>query len=356
MRAGSLRKMSPSLVAVLTAIGWSSTSPCAFAQATSPSGLPGPSSDATTQQALAQTMFDQAKKLMADGRYPEACARFADSNRLAPGTGTLLNLATCHLKIGKLTTAWLELKNAADGDRREGNTLRLQWIQTQIANIDPQLDYLTVTVPPATPADLTVTLDGVKFDPAAWGTATPLDPGGHVVQASAPGYQTWTKQVTLAATSDKQTVEVPLLTSTTVATVPPVVTIDHSPPHEEPATDVVDNKRRTIAYVLGGTAIVGIGVGTIFGIKTFSDWSSRNDNCPGGRCNQTAVDDSSSAKTAAVVSDISFGVAIVAAAAGTYLYLTSKHAAPRDAGMSTSLRVGGSPLPGGGAASLSARF
>jgi hypothetical protein len=321
----------------------------AFAQA--PPQPPAPIATSTTQQALAQTLFDQAKKLMSDGRYPEACAKFADSNRLAPGTGTLLNLATCHVKIGKLTTAWLELNDAADSDRREGNTQRLEWIRSQIAELEPQLDYLTVQVPPAMPSGFAVTLDDVKIDSSAWNTATPLDPGEHVVRATAPGYDDWSKKIVVTGTAQKQTIEVPLLNEHVAAQQTPVV----APPPKSadvPKTDdspSIDKTRRNVAYVLGGTAVAGLAVGTIFGVKTLSDWSDRNDNCPGGKCNQAAVDDYSSAKTAAIVSDVSFGVAVVAAAAGTYLFVTSKH-------RSSSVTVGGAPLPGGGVASLSARF
>lgn len=288
---------------------------------------------------------------MADGRYQEACVKFADSNRLSPGTGTLLNLATCHVKIGKLATAWVEMNNAADSDRRFGNVQRLAWIRQQIDELGPKLAHLTIGVAPATPAGFSVKLDGVAIDPAAYGSPTPVDPGEHVVAASAPGYETWSTKIAVDQNGVEKSVSVPVLGQQT-ETPAPVVASPTPTPKEEPASAAapeIDTTKRTAAYVLGGVAVVGIGVGTVFGIKTFSDWGTRNDNCPGGRCNQAAVDASSSAKLAAVVSDISFGVAIVAAAAGTYLFVTSKHTPAH-------VSVGAAPLPGGGAASLSATF
>jgi hypothetical protein len=84
----------------------------------------------------------------------------------------------------------------------------------------------------------------------------------------------------------------------------------------------VNKGRRTASYVAFGVGAVGLGVGAYFGISAMSKKSDSDDNCTPG-CNQTGVDLSEDARTAARISTVGFGVGLVGIGVGTWLLLTS---------------------------------
>jgi tetratricopeptide (TPR) repeat protein len=150
--------------------------------------------------AAAEVLFRSGRDLVAKGNYAEGCAKFDASFALDPSTGTLLNIAKCHERDGKLVSALADYQQALtlnvetrEAERRAG----LESLAKEgIAALEPRLPKLRIAIADR-PAGLKVLRDGSEIPAASLGEALPMDPGKHEVSASAPGYRTTTREVEL---------------------------------------------------------------------------------------------------------------------------------------------------------------
>jgi hypothetical protein len=173
---------------------------------------PAQAQSGTDSAALAEALYRQARELMNEGRHAEACPKLAESQRLDPATGTLLNLAACHEAMGKLATAWLEYGEGLLSARRDQREDRVRFVEERLKELEPRLSMLTVTVDQAADVpELEIRLNGALIGAAARGVPAPVDPGTHVIEARAPGKKPWRQEFTIAAEADRKTVTVPAL-------------------------------------------------------------------------------------------------------------------------------------------------
>ena len=141
----------------------------------------------------AEALFERGKLLIDQGRTPEACAAFAESQRLDPAGGTLLRLALCHEAAGKLASAWLEFLEVVRVSKEgTGEPAKLQervrLAREHLAAIEPRVPKLAIGVPVAARTDgLRVSANGLPRNESTWGVAIPVDPGDVLVVATRPG-------------------------------------------------------------------------------------------------------------------------------------------------------------------------
>ena len=292
------------------------------------------------EQQLAQALFDEARRLMDKKRYGEACPKLAESQRLDPGGGTLLNLAICHEKEGKLATARNDYDEALAVAVKDGRKDRQLIARERLVAVDKSVPRLSVVVPLASDTeDLEVKLDGLVLHRAAWGVATPVDPGAHVLEASAPSRTPWTTSIVIEI-AQKKSVDVPALAlvpplpSQGAPSVPaggpaPVIVVGAGEPPAvfvepstgeatttptEPATPRHANPVFYTALIVtvvsaGASAVTGVlALGAKSDAKSAGCVPDRN-YCP----NQAAYDTAGRATSMAWVSTITLGVAVAAA-------------------------------------------
>jgi hypothetical protein len=262
---------------------------------------------------LPQGLFDEGRRLLREGDVPAACARFAESQRLEPAGGTLLNLASCHAREGKRATAWAEFHDALAQARRDHREDRVQEARRQIEELELRLPRLTLLVDAPVRAGLEVRLDGVVLVAESWGTALPVDPGEHELSAVAPGYVAWKGRASVGVDGESRVVVPPLAP----------VAASNPPGARGVAQDwaaSATRRPRLAPYVLAGIGLGAAGAGTAFGLVAASKKSASEKECMGAGCTLAGASLLREANTAAWVSNIAFGVGTASLAAAAYLF------------------------------------
>jgi hypothetical protein len=150
---------------------------------------------AENQRAVAEALFVEGRRLMAAGDAAGACPKFAESQTLDPGIGTLLNLGRCYARIGRTASAWAAYREAAGLARATGQSVRETAARAEADRLEPSLSKLRVEVPAADSMSLPeLSLDGDTWSAALVGVDAPVDPGMHTLTARAPGFLPWSKR------------------------------------------------------------------------------------------------------------------------------------------------------------------
>ncbi|WP_394841626.1 PEGA domain-containing protein [Pendulispora brunnea] len=321
---------------------------------------------AQSSSAPAEALYREGQRLMAAGDVHNACIKFAESQRLEPATGTLINLAGCHEKEGKTASAWAEYVEATATAARSGQRDREKYAKERAEALEKKLRTLVVAAATA-PQGTEVKLDGLPFGSGAIGTPLPVDPGEHEVTVSAPRKKTWTQRVNLEPGPGTTRLDVPPFED--MPAEKPAVAA--APQSQETATsNDVDleavrtaRQKRTIGLVVGGAGVLALGAGVFFGLraKAFDDKSGREhdsavrygaqgDIANTDVQNKAATDDYNSAKTSQTIAIVSGAAGAVALGVGIYLFATSKEPRPSSAARVTPLL---SPNTAGASASFS---
>lgn len=292
----------------------------------------GAHAQSASDKAAAEALFHDGRQLFDAGNYAAACAKFTESERLDPAPGTLLNLAGCYEKNGQTASAWATFKEAGAASHQKGRADWEELARTRAAALEPNLSRLTIVVAASSTEGLQVLRDGAVVGQAEWGTAIPVDPGTHLVEARAPSRTAFQQSVAVAGAGASVSVSVPELAVAAPGN-------DGSTP--EPGT--AGATQRTVGLVVGGLGVVGLGIGAVFGIVAMNkENTAQQSDCKGDYCNQAGLQLGQDAHSAATASTIAFGVGAAAVAGGVALYfLAPKSPSTPTVGMRASALPGG---------------
>ena len=168
------------------------------------------------------------------------------------------------------------------------------------------------------------------------GTAVPVDPGDHLVEVSAPGKKKWSKPVDVRPGA-QIVVELPELEADSSSAASGVATSgDYAT-----SSGNRGSSQKIVAAAVGGVGVVGLVLGSVFGLKASSNWSDAKSQCtnyPNG-CSEEGVRLGDDAKGAATVSTIGFAVGVAGIAGGAILWFTAPSGS-RERASADSLGVG----------------
>jgi serine/threonine-protein kinase len=301
------------------------------------------------EKMAAEALFGEGKRLMDQGKFADACPKFADSQKLDPGVGTLLNLARCYQKNGQAASAWSTYKEAAAAARTAGQADREGIARREAAALEPTLPKLTVSVSPETASlpNLEVRMDGVILSRGLWGVAAPVDPGPHNIEAKAAGKRPFSQRVQ-AALKSSSAVTIPSL-GTGSSSEPAAAAVEPSGPVPAANTTMSvstssssdgagKSPQRAIGIVIGGAGVVAMAVGGVLALSAKSAYDGvPADQCDATGCTETGFQTRTDARDKAGMATIVFGVGAAALVGGGILFLT----APSSSGSpSASLSVG----------------
>lgn len=288
------------------------------------SALPSAAAEPSARdRAAAEAIFQQATELMDAKKFAEACDKFAASQELDPGLGTMLYLADCYDQAGRTASAWALFREVEDRSRRASQPDRERIAGERATSLEPKLSKLEVRVAPARRVpDLELKVAGSIIPQASWNAALPVDPGPTKIEVSAPGKKPVTLQVTIAPGPANQVVDIPALAD---APAPP-----RSAPAAatsfQPTPPPPSSTQRTLGFVMSGTGIAALAVGGFFGYRAYTQNTDSKTECRSespNACTKDGVALRDKARTSATIATVATVGGGVLTVAGLGLVLTA---------------------------------
>jgi hypothetical protein len=235
---------------------------------------------------------------------PRAILKFKESQQLDPSAATLVNLATCYVKLVKTASAWRTYREAASAASQEGNANVGERALRTMEILAPRLIWLNV-VPP-----LGTTLMSLKINGELVGESdkrsVAIDPGENIVEAAIEGRAPWLTTVNAIAEGRTIVVEVPA----------PV-----------PESSVRDSSEwtgwRTASLVSGGIGLTSVVTGVVLALKAKSTHEDALQHCRSNACDAVGHQFWDDANRGADAASYAFGVGAIFTAVGVGLWFAS---------------------------------
>jgi hypothetical protein len=264
--------------------------------------------------AKADQLFAEGRALM-DTDLHLACAKFEESLAYnAQAIGTLLNVARCDEKLGRIATAVARFTEARDRAREQGMTVHVEAAEARLRELVPRVPHVTLrfSTPPVPDTQIVIderVIGSAKLDEIA------IDPGEHPVVVSAPGFLPFEAKIQVAE-GEHRDVEIPALQRSIT----------------------VRSSQRTIGKITAASGAAAITTGVVLGLVARSRYRREFEVGSGGvapcveladgkpQCDAAGYSATNSARTLGTVGTVVGVVGVAAVGVGVFLWLRG----PRD--------------------------
>lgn len=240
-------------------------------------------------QQAASEKYEAASK-----KYEAATLKYAESLRLDRSIDTLLNLGECFEQQNRPASAYSYFMQAASLAHDQGNVKFERLAKKYAGAIATERSFVTIHVEAPTPG-LRILRDNEIVGAAQLDVSLPIDPGDHVVAASADGYASFEQRVSIGGQSEQKTVTLPALTpiasSPLEAPLPSALPLPTAKPPATPKSQVAPPlamqsqaapppPSNPWPWVLGGVGASALLVGGVAGALALHDKSALASACP----------------------------------------------------------------------------
>ncbi|MFO0666934.1 MAG: tetratricopeptide repeat protein [Polyangiaceae bacterium] len=302
-------------------------------------------------EATAEQLFQEGRQLMQDGKIKEGCAKLAQSQKLDPAAGTLLNLGECYEKNKQIASALSSYKQAWELARERKRADWTSFAEERMRELEPRVPRVRVTG--ALPQGAHAELDGRPIDLTDTGVVLRVDAGEHRVTVVSGERELMTRTfVAVEGKTEEVVVEGTQKKSAAPGPQPPPVSVPPPSSNESSAPGVAP-----AVWIVGGSGLAAAALGGVFlGVREAQVSSIVSDCGPSGSAlpasrYQGCVDRGSSVGTMMGLSIAAFSLGAVLLGSALVMHLTS---GPGDVRKDASVRA--SCFPGIGAASCVVRF
>jgi hypothetical protein len=297
------------------------------------------------KKAAAKKAYKDAEAKFKDGNFKDALDSYKVADDILPIPATKYKIAVCRDKLGQIldaAAAYQAFLDSSPNPDKMGDAIGDA--NTRLAAIKKTPGKLRVAVTPSTAPKLAFTIDGGPPQPAASLPvenvgATPevqlpykvivMSPGHHKLGVSAEGFDPGATEFDLPFADTKDLTVA--LNATPVAAAPPAPVADATPPPPPPPPPPAP-RSNVPAYVTIALAGAGVVVGTTFGVLALQAKNTFNKTPTAPNADTTDRN--------ALISDMSFAVALTFGVTGVVLLLSNDSPEPAKAAAAKKTKTG----------------